>query len=42
MSDIGNGVLPTVRAIADVTGHPLASYAVEGVNVLNDIYAWES
>ena len=42
MSDVGNSVLPTVRAIADVTGHPVASYAVEGirrgVNALNDMH----
>ena len=31
MSDVGNSVLSTVRAIADVTGHPVASYAVEGI-----------
>ena len=41
MSDVGNSVLPTVRAIADVTGHPVASYAVErirrGVNALIDM-----
>ena len=41
ISDVGNSVLPTVRAIADVTGHPVAGYAVEGirrgVNALNDM-----
>ena len=40
-SDVGNSVLPTVKALADVTGHPVASYAVEGirrgVNALNDM-----
>ena len=41
ISDVGNGVLPTVKAIADVTGHPVAGYAVEGirrgVNALNNM-----
>ena len=40
-SDVGNSVLPTVKALADVTGHPVAGYAVEGirrgVNALNDM-----
>ena len=31
-SDVGNSVLPTVKAIADVTGHPVAGYAVEGIH----------
>ena len=41
MSNVGNSVLRTVRAIADVTRHPVASFAVEGirggVNALNDM-----
>ena len=41
ISEVGNNVVPTVKAIADITGHPVASYAVEGirrgVNALNDM-----
>ena len=41
MSEVGNSVLPTVCVIADVTGHPVASYAVEGIqrglNALKDM-----
>ena len=41
LSDVGNSVLPTVKAIVDVTGHPVAGYAVEGirhgVNALNNM-----
>ena len=39
IANVGECVLPTVKAIADVTGNPLASAAVEGlrrgVNAVN-------
>ena len=39
IANVGDRVLPTVKAIADVTGNPLASTAVEGlrrgVNAVN-------
>ena len=41
IANVGDRVLPTVQAIADVTGHPLAGAAVEGlrrgVNAMNNI-----
>jgi len=41
IANVGDRVLPTVQAIADVTGHPLASAAVEGlrrgVNAVNNM-----
>ena len=41
ISEVGTSVLPTVRAIADVSGNPVAGYAAEGIrrgiNALNDM-----
>ena len=41
IANVGDRVLPTVQAIADVTGHPLAGAAVEGlcrgVNAMNNM-----